>query len=158
MTARSLFSLLLLLVPLSPFAETVAWRNALWFDGTRFVPGTKYSVDGAFVARAPGRIDRTVELGERHVVPAYGEAHHHGIDSAEAIDDKITVFLEAGIFYVKNPNVIPDLITPEVRARLGRPDSIDVVFANGGLTSPGGHPAPLHHYLAWSTSATTAAP
>ncbi|MDQ3025942.1 MAG: amidohydrolase family protein [Pseudomonadota bacterium] len=148
MTARSLFSLLLLLVPLCPCAETVAWRNALWFDGTRFVPGTKYSVDGAFVARAPVRIDRTVELGERHVVPAYGEAHHHGIDSAEALDDKITVFLEAGIFYVKNPNVIAGLITPEVRARLARPDSIEVVFANGGLTSPGGHPVPLHEYLA----------
>lgn len=148
MTVRSLFSLLLLLAPLPALAETVAWRNALWFDGTRFVPGTKYSVDGAFVARAPARIDRTVELGERHVVPAYGEAHHHGIDSAEAIDDKITVFLEAGIFYVKNPNVIPDLITPEVRARLGRPGTIDVAFANGGLTSSGGHPVPLHAYLA----------
>jgi hypothetical protein len=29
-------------------------------------------------------------------VPAYGDAHHHGIDSDEAIDDKILVFLEAG--------------------------------------------------------------
>ena len=36
-------------------------------------------------------------------------AHHHGIDSDEALDDKITVFLEAGIYYVKNPNVIAEL-------------------------------------------------
>ncbi len=148
MTARSLFSLFLVLVPLAAPAETVAWRNALWFDGTGFVPGTKYTVDGAFVAGAPPRIDRTVELGERHVVPAYGEAHHHGIDSSEALGDKVTVFLEAGIFYVKNPNAIPDLITPAVRERLARPDGIDVVFSNGGITSPGGHPVPLHEYLA----------
>jgi hypothetical protein len=148
MTARSLFALLLLVLPLSSLAQTVEWRNGLWFDGTRFRPGDKYSVDGVFVGGVPARIDRTVELGERYMVPAYGEAHHHGIDSADGIDDKITVFLEAGIFYVKNPNVIPELLTPEVRAKLNRPDSIDVVFSNGGLTSPGGHPAPLHDYLA----------
>ena len=148
MTARRWLALLLVGFPLLAAADAVAWRNALWFDGTRFVPGTRYSVDGVFVPRAPARIDRTVELGERHVVPAYGEAHHHGIDSAEAIEDKITVFLEAGIFYVKNPNVIPELLTPEVRALLGRPETIDVAFANGGLTAPGGHPAPLHEYLA----------
>jgi hypothetical protein len=44
--------------------------------------------------------------------------------------------------------VIPELLTPEVRSKLNRPDSVDVVFANGGLTSTGGHPVPLHGYLA----------
>ena len=129
-------------------ADTVGWRNGLWFDGTGFVAGTRYSVDGVFVATPPAQPDRWVELGARHVVPAYGDAHHHGIDSADGIDDKVTVFLEAGIFYVKNPNVIPDLLTPAVRAKLNRPTGIDVVFANGGLTSSGGHPVPLHDYLA----------
>jgi len=138
----------LLLLALSANAESTAWRNGYWFDGARFVFGTRYSVDGVFASRQPSRIDRTVEIGERFVVPAYGDAHHHGIDSADALDDKITVFLEAGIFYVKNPNVIPDLVTAGLRARLDQPGSIDVAFANGGLTSPGGHPAPLHGYLA----------
>ena len=148
MTAWRILALLLAFLPLQLFAETVAWRNGLWFDGTRFHPGTRYSINGVFVARPPPRVDRIVELGERHVVPAYGEAHHHGIDSSDGLDDKITVFLEAGIFYVKNPNVVPELLTPEVRAKLGGPQSIDVSFSNGGLTSPGGHPAPLHDYLA----------
>jgi hypothetical protein len=148
MSVRALFAVLLLAIPNLASAEAVEWRNALWFDGHGFVPGTRYSVDGVFAASPPERIDRTVELGGRHVVPAYGEAHHHGIDSSDGIDDKIIVFLEAGIFYVKNPNVIPDLITPEVRAKLNQRGSIDVVFANGGLTSPGGHPVPLHEYLA----------
>ncbi|MGZ5112699.1 MAG: amidohydrolase family protein [Usitatibacter sp.] len=148
MTKRLLATAFLLLAPLATLAESIAWHNGLWFDGTRFVNGTRYSVDGVFVENPPTAIDRTVELGERFVVPAYGDAHHHGIDSTDGLDDKIIVFLEAGIFYVKNPNVIPDLLTPEVRAKLNRPDSIDVVFANGGLTSTGGHPAPLHAYLA----------
>jgi hypothetical protein len=52
------------------------------------------------------------------------------------------------VFYVKNPNVIAELITPEVRAKLNRPGSVDVAFSNGGLTSTGGHPEPLHLYLA----------
>src|SRR5215210_6955065 len=117
MVPRSLLAALaLLLVPALAAAESTAWRNGYWFDGERFVFGTRYTVDGVFAARPPRRIERTIEIGERFVVPAYGDAHHHGIDSADALDDKITVFLEAGIFYVKNPNVIPELLTPEVRA------------------------------------------
>ena len=144
-----MLAIALLAVAASARADTVEWRNGLWFDGQRFsAAGSRFSVDGRFVARAPASIDRTVELGGRHVVPAYGDAHHHGIDSDEALDDKITVFLEAGIFYVKNPNSIPQLVTPEVRAKLNRHTSVDVVFANGGLTSPGGHPEPLHAYMA----------
>ena len=148
MIARALTAALLFTIAAGARAENVEWRNGLWFDGNGFVPGNRYSVDGVFSEEVPPHLDRTVELSGRHVVPAYGEAHHHGIDSSDALDDKITVFLEAGIFYVKNPNAIPELLTPAVRARLNRPETIDIVFANGGLTSPGGHPAPLHDYLA----------
>ena len=148
MDLRRLAALALLLLAAAARAETVAWQDGRWFDGERFTNGSRYTVGGAFVADRPPRIDRFVHLGGRFVVPAYGDAHHHGIDSAEALDDKVTVFLEAGIFYVKNPNVIGERITPELRARLGNPHSIDAIFSNGGLTGPGGHPAPLHHYMA----------
>jgi cytosine/adenosine deaminase-related metal-dependent hydrolase len=148
MIFRALLAPLVLAVAIPAGADAVQWRNALWFDGRGFAAGDRYSVDGVFVADPPGQVDRIVELGGRHAVPPYGDAHHHGIDSSDGLDDKVTVFLEAGIFYVKNPNVIPDLLTPEVRAKLNRPGSIDIVFANGGLTSPGGHPVPLHEYLA----------
>jgi imidazolonepropionase-like amidohydrolase len=145
---RHLLAFLALCCATSAAAESVEWRHGRWFDGERFVAATRHTVDDRFVAAPPARIDRVVELGGRFVVPAYGDAHHHGIDSADGLDDKITVFLEAGIFYVKNPNAIAELLTPAVRARLNRPDSIDIVFALGGLTGPGGHPAPLHGYLA----------
>src|SRR3954471_13479660 len=109
-------------------AESIEWRDGRWFDGAAFVRGTRYTVAGVFVADRPRRIERHVWLGNRYIVPAYGDAHHHGIDSDEALDDKVTVFLEAGIFYVKNPNVIGENITPAVRAALDRPGSVDVIF------------------------------
>jgi hypothetical protein len=145
---KRLLAALLLAAAWPAVADSVEWNEGLWFDGTAFVPGRRWSVNGVFVSRAPKRLDRVVNLGGQRVVPAFGDAHHHGIDSADGLDLKIGAFLEAGIFYVKNPNVIPDLLTPEVRAKLNRPESIDVAFANGGLTSTGGHPAPLHAYLA----------
>jgi imidazolonepropionase-like amidohydrolase len=129
-------------------AESVAFQRGWWYDGTTFLRGTRYAVDGVFVAQRPASIDRAVDLGGGYAVPAFGDAHHHGIDSPDALADKVTVFLEAGIFFVKNPNAIPELLTPEVRGKLNRPGSIDIVFANGGLTSPGGHPVPLYRYMA----------
>jgi imidazolonepropionase-like amidohydrolase len=146
---RLLPAALLALAALCVRAETVEWHAGRWFDGGRFVEATRYTRGGVFVEAPAGPVDRRFELDGRYVVPAYGDAHHHGIDSDDSLDDKITVFLEAGIFYVKNPNVIPELLTPAVRAKLNRPGSIGVVFANGGLTAPGGHPAPLHAYLAY---------
>jgi hypothetical protein len=93
--ARALFAFVLLLALGPAHSESIAWTEGLWFDGTGFVPGTRWSVDGVFVARRPARIDRVEDLRNRHVVPAYGDAHHHGIDSSDGLADKITVFLEA---------------------------------------------------------------
>jgi hypothetical protein len=49
------------------------------------------------------------------------------------------MYLEAGIFYVKNPNNLPRARAP-LLSKINIPTSIDVVFANGGLTASGGHP------------------
>ena len=128
--------------------DVVAWENGRWFDGARFVARTMYASGGIFAETPPGPIARKVDLRGGWVVPPFGDAHHHGIDAERGLDAKIGAFLSAGIFYVKNPNVIPDLLTPAVRAKINRRDSIDVAFSNGGLTSTGGHPAPLHDMLA----------
>lgn len=129
-------------------AQAIEWTNGHWFDGKAFAQRSFYSVDGALTAKRPVSIDRTVDLSGKFVVPAFGDAHHHGIDSADGLDAKIAQFLQAGIFYVKNPNVIPALLTREVREKINMPGSIDVVFSNGGLTATGGHPVKLHASLA----------
>jgi hypothetical protein len=117
-----------------------------WFDGTRFVRTTFYSVNGMLTKKRPSGIDSAIDLKGRYVVPPFGDAHHHGIDSPEGLDKKINSFLHDGIFYVKNPNVIPQLLNG-VREKLNKRNSIDVSFSNGGLTASGGHPVPLHKWL-----------
>jgi imidazolonepropionase-like amidohydrolase len=139
--------LLLVLFAVPAFAETIHWRNGLWFDGSGFRSRSFYSVDGELTTKKPKTIDQTIDLHGRYVVPPFGDAHHHGIDSAAGLDEKIRSFLDAGVFYVKNPNVIPDLLTADVRAKLNHPGTIDVAFSNGGLTKSGGHPVGLHAML-----------
>lgn len=124
------------------------WINGQWFDGEKFVPRTVYTVDGRLTLKAPAKPLPVEDLRGRFVVPPYGDAHHHGIDGPDGLDEKIATFLRQGIFYVKNPNVIPDYLDASVRSQLNRADSIDVVFSNGGLTGSGGHPGPLHAKLA----------
>jgi len=128
--------------------EVVEWKGGHWFDGNDFDSRTVWSDGGILTLRAPERIDRSVDLRGRYVTPAFGDAHHHGIDGEAGLESKIRAFQCAGIFYVKNPNVIRDFLTPALRERLGRPDGLDVQFANGGFTNVGGHPGPLHNRLA----------
>lgn len=139
--------LLLLLLTCPALAETIQWNNGLWFDGERFRKNTFYSANGVLTQKRPAKVDRVVDLEGKYVVPPFGDAHHHGIDGVEGLDAKIRAFLDAGVFYVKNPNVIPDLLTPEVRAKINTPSSIDVAFSNGGLTKTAGHPVRLHDML-----------
>jgi imidazolonepropionase-like amidohydrolase len=85
-------------------------------------------------------VDSVIDLRGGYVVPAFAEAHNH---NAVASDTGVAGrYLRAGIFYVKNPN---SLVRDRVAAKgtFGTPRSIDVTFANGGLTGPGGHPIEL---------------
>jgi hypothetical protein len=127
--------------------QNVEWKNGLWFNGKNFQSKKFYSVNGLLTQKRPDKVDQIVDLKNKYVIPALGDAHHHGIDGVEKLDSKIEEFLKAGIFYVKNPNVIPDLLTAEVRKRINNPSSIDVTFSNGGLTASGAHPVGLHEFL-----------
>jgi len=52
------------------------------------------------------------------------------------------MYLEAGIFYVKNPNSLLRSKQP-TSARINLPNSVDGVLSNGGLTGSGGHPVEI---------------
>lgn len=116
-----------------------AFKNGRWFDGQGFENATFYSVHGILTKTKPDRIDQTVNLEKGYVVPPYAEAHNHNVDASEAGRAMIQRYLREGIFYVKNPNNLPR--DKEALADVvNKPTSIDVVFANGGLTASGGHP------------------
>ena len=114
--------------------------NGNWFDGYAFRKRILYSVDGMLTSKKPTRIDSTVDLKERYVIPPFGEAHNHNVDGSNA--EIIRKYLEDGIFYVKVPNILPRA-RASVELLINNPEDIDASFANGGLTAADGHPIGL---------------
>src|SRR5262245_23379942 len=121
--------------------ETVAWRNGAWFDGTGFRRVDVYSVGDRLTLRSPPKVDRTVDLTGKFVTGAFGEAHNHNIPSDDT-ERTARAYLGRGIYYVMIQTNTPDG-PARIKALINRQDSIDVVFANGSFTAPGGHPSAL---------------
>jgi len=117
------------------------FANGNWFDGHKFVQKTFYSVAGLLSSKRPARVDRLFDLSGKYVVPPFGEAHNHNLDwsSDERFARVIKMYLDAGIFYVKNPNSLLRSKQP-TSARINLPTSVDGILSNGGLTGSGGHP------------------
>jgi len=120
---------------------TYEFVNGRWFDGQKFVARKFYTVGGLLTSRKPARVDSVIDLAGKFIVPPFGEAHNHNVEwrGEEAFARTRRMYLEAGVFYVKNPNNLPRARAP-LLAKINTPTSIDVVFANGGLTASGGHP------------------
>ena len=118
-----------------------AFANGNWFDGQKFVRRTFYSVAGVLTSKQPLHVDRVFDLSGKYVVPPFGEAHNHNLDwsSDERFARVNKMYLEAGIFYVKNPNSLLRSKQP-TGAKINLPDTVDGILSNGGLTGSGGHP------------------
>lgn len=133
--------ILTLVCPQAVAPAATAWVNGLWFDGSRFTRIDVYSIDDRLTLKRPPTIDRTVDLTGGYVTGAFGEAHTHQVTSGNA-DVSIRTYLQQGIFYIMS-----HMNTPQARERLGSrvnvSSSVDVAFAGGGFTAPGGHPTAL---------------
>lgn len=143
MKPTSLVLLFVLAVAAAPAQEpeTVAWRNGAWFDRTGFRRVDVYSIGDRLTLKNPSRVDRTVDLTAKFLVGAFGEAHNHNIPS-DNTDRTIRTYLEQGIFYVMIQTNVPGA-PAKLKALINRPDSVDVLFANGSFTAPDGHPTAL---------------
>ncbi len=127
--------------------------NGRWYDGHGFHRKTWYSVDGRLTHIRPQQIDQTVDLKGEYVVPPLADAHCHHFDGAYNAP-LISRYLQDGVFYAQSMgNWIQgrDAILP----LLNRPDSVDVTFANAGLTSTLGHPFLIYELLANPTANPT---
>lgn len=142
---RKALAVVTLLVAFSVHAQVPGhnyeFANGNWFDGQKFVRRTFYSVAGTLTNKRPARVDRVFDLSGKYVVPPFGEAHNHNLDwsSDERFARVNKMYLEAGIFYVKNPNSLLRSKEP-TSARINLPTSVDGILSNGGLTASGGHP------------------
>jgi imidazolonepropionase-like amidohydrolase len=122
-----------------PASKNYAFINGKWFDGQTFENKRFYSVKGVLTSQKPARVDSVIDLTNKYVIPPFGEAHNHNVENPERIDELARKYLQDGIFYVKNPNSLPNART-SLLGKINIPASIDAVFANGGLTASGGHP------------------
>ncbi len=129
--------------PAESESKSFAFVGGSWFDGQAFVPASFYSVAGTLTRTAPERVDETLELEGGFVIPPFGDAHNHTISGPHDLDAILLENLRDGVFYVKNPaSIARD--TQQILSRVNRPDSVDITFAGGGLTAPGGHPVVLY--------------
>jgi hypothetical protein len=125
----------------TPPTHSYEFANGSWFDGQKFVQRTFYTVGNRLTSKRPARVDRVFDLSGKYVVPPFGEAHNHNLDwsSDERFARVNKMYLDAGIFYVKNPNSLLRSKEP-TRAHINLPTTVDGILSNGGLTGSGGHP------------------
>jgi imidazolonepropionase-like amidohydrolase len=151
----ALFSLALLASPASVAgqAANIRFVNGNWLDGRTFTSRTVFSLNGKLAFKHAGTVDETVDLQNSFVIPPFAEAHTHQLMDMMNYQEQIDDYLDKGIFYVKNLNSLPRF-TVRVRPYINQPKSIDVAYANGGLTATGGHPVQIFDGLASSGQLT----
>ena len=116
-----------------------AFINGRWFSGRDFKTRTFYSVAETLQAQRPARVDSTIDLAGGFVVPPFGDAHTHNLNGPSQLRTLPSAYLEEGTFYVQvltNARSAADA----VRGQFNHPCTLDVVYANGGLTSTLSHP------------------
>ena len=132
----------LMLSAFSTLAQTskvYEFSNGQWFDGKNFKKQKMYSVNGFFTTKKPNKIDETIDLKNQFVIPPLADAHTHNLDGSRNLQQIVNAYLQEGTFYVQ---VLANYALGAKQARpfLNKPESLDVIYANGGLTSTLGHP------------------
>jgi len=123
-------------------APALAFKGGRWFDGERFIPAVWYSVGGRFTARRPARIDATIDLTGRYVMPPLAEAHNHDAQSSYTAARSLDKYLSQGIFYSVQLCTRPDQVK-DFNEFVNRPATLDINFSGACITSSDGHPLSL---------------
>ena len=119
--------------------KTYQFINGNWFDGTSFKRKVFYSANGVLSENRLPKTDETIDLKNGYVIPPFADAHTHNLDGTYNLEKTINAYLAEGTFYVQ---VLANYALGAKQARpfLNTPSSLDVIYANGGLTSTLGHP------------------
>jgi len=126
-------------VPVPPGTTAYALEGGRWFDGEGFASRTMYVLGDVLHERSPERIDSTIDLSGRWIVPPYGDAHTHNLDGGFRLEEMREAYRAEGTFYVQ---VLTNTTrgAAAVRDSFARRGTLDVRYANGGFTSTLGHP------------------
>ncbi len=131
-------------------AADYRFDNGLWFNGEHFEARNAYVVEGQLqYSEELLPATEIVDLGGQYVVPPYCEAHNHnfgGGAEADSVRKTVNAYLKDGIFYAMMMGSFA-YYRERIADQLNSPTSVDVVFANNGLTGSGGHPRRLREWL-----------
>ena len=123
--------------------HAIRLSHGRWFDGEHFVARDVFISGGVLHDRWTGEVEDTLDLSGKFVIPPLANAHTHDPSDTAHFAAAEYALLQSGVFAIKNPN-LPGSSTPGLRARLARGSILEARFANGGLTSPGGHPVQIY--------------
>ncbi len=130
-----------------PERKTYQFTNGQWFDGKDFRRRIFYSVNGMLTSKKPAKIDETIDLKNGYVIPPFAEAHSHKLDIKSDLPEQESRFIKEGTMYVM---VLTNGANNAVanRPHFNEPYTIDVLYANGGITRTGQHPAFAYERIA----------
>ena len=120
-------------------APALHFKGGRWFDGVRFVAADWYAVDGRLTHKQPARVDATVNLADRWVIPPLAEAHNHDLQNAFFAARSAPNYISRGIFYSAQLCANPEDIR-SFRGFLGGLATPDTIFADACISSSDGHP------------------
>ena len=134
--APILFFLFGLCAPL--LAQNYVIENGNVWDGQQFVERSLYISDGEFVSQFPANVDSSIDASGMYITPPFGDYHTHVFDSEFTIPVD-SIFRSQGIFFSQDLGNDP-INRKQYESYLEQPQTVDVAYANGILTSNYGHP------------------
>ena len=133
--------------PLRVSSPALAFENGRWFNGKDFVQGPRFCVNGVFTNLQPDSIDKVIDLSGQYVIPPLAEAHTHHFDNPGIFDAVNQMSLDQGIFYaISMTNWVEG--KQGLKAQTELPTTIDVAYADAGITATYGHPILIYESLA----------
>lgn len=123
----------------SEASPSLHFKGGEWFDGVRFAAADWYAVDGRLTSNRPTRVDVTVDLKGRHIIPPFVEAHNHDLQNAWNAGQTASAYVAKGIFYSAQLCAMPSDVA-NFRSFLGTSAAPDTLFADGCLSASDGHP------------------
>lgn len=151
--------IILLLIILVVFAacdsntksKATKYSNGYVFNGVSFEKASFIVENGELNFSSLAKFDTIVDLKNKYIIPAFGDAHTHNFDDVVKFDSIYKAYIDEGTFYVQIlTNHYSNYI--KIKDSLNSKGKIDAKFAHGGITSTGGHPHTLYESQALNYS------
>lgn len=116
-----------------------AFTNGNWYNGSGFTPATWYSTGGKLTKKAPAKVDSTIDLSGRWVIPPLGDAFSSSVAGNPSAANQLKFYADEGVFYLQ---VLGNTVEQRqsVEQALSQSGQPDIVFANGPITCTLGYP------------------